>query len=88
MSRSSKIAGLTARVTPHGLDGLGLVFRGFVVMRLLGCHMRVLSEGCARRTAGAGWDHLLSEAVATLAMYSTLVDPLMRSLGLALMVTP
>ena len=37
---------------------------------------------------GRGVDHLLSEAVATLAMYSTLVAPLMRSLGLALMVTP
>lgn len=75
----------------HDLDGLGLVFRGLVVLRLLGCHMRVLSkcQRCARRTAGAGCGHFSAiVAVVTLAMYSTLVEPLMRSLGLALMVTP
>ena len=75
----------------HDLDGPGLVFRCLVVLRLLGCHIRVLSgwKGAPGRGGGAGCGHLSAiVAVVTLAMYSTLVAPLMRSLGLALMVTP
>ena len=88
MSRSLKIAGLMVTVTPMTSTVLGWFFG---VLWSCGCLAAIcvsFQRGCARRMAGAGWDHLLSEAAVTLAMYSTLVAPLMRSLGLALMVTP
>ncbi len=65
----------------HDLTVLGWFFRCLVVHAAAWLPYACPFQPAGRRALGG--IHLPSEAAVTLAMYSTLVAPLMRSLGLA-----